>query len=353
MQRRASVVGLGLIGGSIARALRRAGWTVTGVDLDPDIERAAVDAHVIDGSGLDVDAELVVVATPVAAVPEQVERVLAQTGAVVTDVGSVKSPIAAAVTHPRFVPGHPMAGSEQDGLHGADEDLFSGAVWVLTPTESTSDNALGAVSKFVADLDAEPVVLDAEVHDAIVAVVSHVPHLTAATLMDLATDRSIEHSVLLRLAAGGFRDMTRVAAGRSSIWPDICADNRQAIVGVLDELLVRLGEMRRMVDEQDRDALVDRLESARQARVNLPAGAREVADLVELRIPIPDRPGELAHITKLATDLSVNIHDIELAHSTEGDLGVLILVVTAGPGERLVAALTEQGYHPSLRSLLR
>lgn len=337
----------------MARALRRADWAVTGVDLDPDVEATALGTGVIDGTGVDADAELVVVATPVASVPDEVRRALAETGAVVTDVGSVKSPIAAAVADPRFVPGHPMAGSEQDGLDGADEHLFSGAVWVLTPTATTSDNALGAVSKFVADLDAEPVVLAPEVHDVIVAVVSHVPHLTAATLMDLAAQRSVEHRVLLRLAAGGFRDMTRIAAGRSSIWPDICADNRQAIIGVLDELVERLGEMRRLVDERDRDGLIDRLEAARQARVNLPVGAHEVTDLVELRIPIPDRPGELAHITRLATDLSVNIHDIELAHSTEGDLGVLILVVTAEPGERLLAALGEQGYFPSRRELLR
>jgi prephenate dehydrogenase len=353
VQRRASVVGLGLIGGSVALALRRDGWWVSGVDVDPGVEDVARSRSVIDATGLDADAELVVVATPVAAVSDEVRTALGATSATVTDVGSVKAPIAGAVSDPRFVPGHPMAGSEQDGLDGADPDLFSGAVWVLTPTEATSDTALGAVSKFVADLDAEPVVLRPDVHDAVVAVVSHVPHLTAATLMGIATERSVEHAVLLRLAAGGFRDMTRIAAGRSSIWPDICADNRTAIVNVLDELVERLGEMRRLVDERDRDQLLSRLEAAREARVNLPAGARDVATLVEVRIPIPDRPGELAHITRLATDLSVNIHDIELAHSTEGDQGVLILVVSAEPGARLEAALSEQGYHPSLRSVLR
>ncbi|MEM8904743.1 MAG: prephenate dehydrogenase/arogenate dehydrogenase family protein, partial [Actinomycetota bacterium] len=332
-------------------ALQRAGWTVSGVDVDPAVERLALERGVIGSVGLDPDATLVVVATPVAAVAAEVRTALDATDAVVTDVGSVKGPIAAAVRDARFVPGHPMAGSEQDGIHGADPDLFSGAVWVLTPSDDTSDRALAVVSRFVADLDAEPVTLHAEVHDAVVAVVSHVPHLTSVTLMGLAAERAVEHNALLRLAAGGFRDMTRIAAGRPSIWPDICADNQTAILSVLDELLVRLGEMRELVAAGDRDQLLGRLESAREARVNLPVGAREVAELVEMRVPIPDRPGVLAHITRLAADLSVNIHDIELAHSAEGELGVMIVVVSREPGVRLASALEEQGYRPATREL--
>lgn len=345
------MVGLGLIGGSIAIALRRAGWTVSGIDVDPDVERLARERDVVESIGLDAGADLVVVATPVASVADEVRRALRETTAVVTDVGSVKAPISEAVRDARFVPGHPMAGSEQDGLHGADPDLFSGAVWVLTPSEATSDRSLGIVSKFVADLDAEPVTLHADVHDAVVAVVSHVPHLTSVTLMGLAAERAVEHNVLLRLAAGGFRDMTRISAGRPSIWPDICADNQSAIIDVLDELLRRLAEMRELVAAGDRGRLLDRLESAREARVNLPVGARDVADLIEMRVPIPDRPGVLAHITRLAADLSVNIHDIELAHSTEGAAGVMIVVVSREPGTRLAAALDEQGYRPAVREL--
>ncbi len=351
MHERASVVGLGLIGGSVALALQRAGWSVSGIDVDPEVERLAIEREVVESIGLDPEAELVVVATPVASVAEEVRRALVETAAVVTDVGSVKAPIAEAVRDARFVPGHPMAGSEQDGLHGADPDLFSGAVWVLTPSEDTSDRSLGVVSKFVADLDAEPVTLHADVHDAVVAVVCHVPHLTSVTLMGLAAERAVEHNVLLRLAAGGFRDMTRISAGRPSIWPDICADNQSAIIDVLDELLGRLAEMRDLVAGGDRGGLLDRLETAREARVNLPVGARDVADLIEMRVPIPDRPGVLAHITRLAADLSVTIHDIELAHSTAGSAGVMIVVVSREPGERLAAALAEQGYRPAVRDL--
>jgi prephenate dehydrogenase len=244
-----------------------------------------------------------------------------------------------------------MAGSEQDGLDGADERLFEGAVWVLTPNERTSDAALGQVAGLVADLGAEPVTMTPDAHDAVVAVVSHVPHLTAVTLMGLAAERAVDNLVLLRLAAGGFRDMTRIAAGRPGIWPDICAENREAIVEVLDVLLERLGGMREMVASADRSGLLEDLENARAARVALPMRARSATDLVELRIPIPDRPGQLAHITRLATDLDVNVHDIETAHSTEGSGGVLILVVSREPGRRLTEALHSDGYRVSERSM--
>src|SRR5207248_5859232 len=143
----------------------------------------------------------------------------------------------------------------------------------------------------VTSLGADVVALPPHRHDALVAVVSHVPHLTAATLMRLAADRSEEHGSLLRLAAGGFRDMTRIAAGHPGIWPDICADNRDAIVATLDTLLAALGRMRQTVATGDRAALVGALERARVARVNLPTRAPRPEDVAEVRVPVPDRAG--------------------------------------------------------------
>ena len=116
-----------------------------------------------------------------------------------------------------------MAGSEQEGLIGADPAMFSDANWVLTPTEDTSDEAFKRIREVIISLGAEIVTLSPSRHDSLVAMVSHVPHLAAATLMGLAANRSEEHFAVLRLAAGGFRDMTRIAAGNPTIWPDICA----------------------------------------------------------------------------------------------------------------------------------
>jgi len=228
--RRANVVGLGLIGGSVALALSARGWTVTGEDADPDRVDAAVLMGAIAAGGLDPDASLTFVATPASAVPDLVKQALASTSGVVTDVASVKAPVAAAVTDERFCGGHPMAGSELDGLDGADAAMFEGAVWVLTPTAATSDTTFATVARVVSDLGAEVVALPPERHDALVAVVSHVPHLAAAALMTMADERAEEHAALLRLAAGGFRDMTRIAAGQPGLWIDICAENRPAIV---------------------------------------------------------------------------------------------------------------------------
>jgi prephenate dehydrogenase len=349
--RRAAVVGTGLIGGSIGLALRRRGWHVTGDDRDPARAARALELGALDAGGPDPAAEVTFLATPVQAVADAARAALAASTGVVTDVGSVKASIMESVADPRFVGGHPMAGSEQEGVDGADPDLFVGAVWVLTPTPATDDAAYALVRSVVKDLGADVVALAPEHHDALVAVVSHVPHLTAASLMHLADERATEHRALLRLAAGGFRDMTRIAAGHPGIWPDICAENRDAIVEVLDGLMAELRAVRSVVAQDDRAGLLAVLERARTARVNLPARITSAGDLAEVRVPVPDRPGVLAEVTTLAGALDVNIADLEIAHSSEGDQGVLILIVEALAVERLRGALVEHGFRPAVLPL--
>ena len=359
----AVVAGVGLIGGSVGLALTRSGWDVIGVDTSETRLAQAAEIKAI-GFGVTPDrlAEvadradragiaLAVAATGVDHIAEVVESLLALGARVVTDVGSVKGPIAAAVSDPRFVPGHPMAGSEQHGLSGASADMFSGATWVLTPTPDTDDEAFAEVREIVAGFGAHPIVMPPERHDRLVAVVSHVPHLAAATLMRIADERSEEHRALLRLAAGGFRDMTRVAAGHPSIWPDICAHNQAAIVEVLDRLIVDLAELRGVVADADTEGLLERLEAARSARRNLPTSVAAGEAMSELRIPVLDRKGEIAAIATLAADLDVNIYDLEIAHSAEGPRGVIVILVETALAERMQAGLTELGYRPSVQNL--
>ena len=354
-RRRAVVVGTGLIGGSIALALRRRGWHVSGLDEDPARQRAAFDSGVIDAVGDDLAAEVVFVATPAAAVAGVVRRVLSTDGrtpdAVVTDVSGVKTAIVEAADHPRFIGGHPMAGSEQIGLHGADPDLFEGAVWVLTPTPATDLEAFNRLQGVVVALGADALVLSAQDHDRLVAVVSHVPHLVAATLMNAASDGAQPDGTLLRLAAGGFRDMTRVAAGHPGIWPDICTENASPIVGALDGLVRDLTAVRDRVAERDRGALLDLLGRASTARRSLPARVARPDNLAELRIPVPDRAGVLAEITSLAAEAGIGIYDIEIAHSAEGPRGVLILVVDGSEAARLGGAVEEHGYRCRVQQL--
>ena len=348
---RAMIYGTGLIGGSVGMALIERGWQVSGVDAADGVAARAVRLGALSEEGIDYTADLVVVATPVRAAPEVIRGILSSTEwnprAVITDVGSVKGPLVAAVDHPYFVGGHPMAGSEQVGVDGASGDLFVGATWVLTPTEVSDPDAYATLRTVLTDLGANVVALAPDRHDSMVAVISHVPHLTAATLMDLAAGLGEEHAALLQLAAGGFRDMTRIAAGQPSIWPDICDDNADAIVKTLDLLIDALGAMRRRVAEHDHDSLLEILSRAATARRALPDGALRPEGLVEVRVPVPDQLGIIAEVTTLATDLGINFFDLEIAHSVEGDRGVLVLVLDERTAPTLVSALTERGYRAS------
>jgi len=351
--KRATVVGLGLIGGSVGLALRARGWHVSGVDLDGSTLTTAVDMGVVDRVGWDERAEVTFVATPVGHLAKTVNEALAAApDGLVTDVGSVKAPVVNAVKNPRYIGGHPMAGSEQEGLEGADPDMFNDATWVLTPTADTDGPALTRLRAVVASLGAEIITLPADRHDSLVAIVSHVPHLTAAALMGMAAERSTEHAALLRLAAGGFRDMTRVAAGHPGIWPDICTENATAINEVLSDLISTLDTVRTEVVVGDRSSLLHRLETARTARISLPTGAPRPSELAEIRVPVLDQQGELASITLLATELDVNIYDLEIVHSAEGDRGVVLLIVEATRAERLCGGLIAKGYRPTTAPLV-
>ena len=345
---RALVVGTGLIGGSIALALRQRGWHVAGMDASEERVTDALASGVIDASGDDLEAEVVFVATPASVVADVVKSLLGtpgrRTDAVITDVSGVKTAIVDGADHPWFIGGHPMAGSEQVGLRGADPDLFDGAVWVLTPTSQTDLAAFERLRGVVGELGADVLVLSPQDHDRLVAVVSHVPHLVAATLMNAAATGAEQDGALLRLAAGGFRDMTRVAAGHPGIWPDICSENAGPIVDALDVLVAELTAMRDRVADHDRAALLGVLQRASAARRNLPARIVRPDDLSELRIPVPDRHGVLAEITSLAADAGISIYDIEIAHSAEGPRGVLILVVDTDNAETLAQSVEARGY---------
>lgn len=352
MNKSANIIGLGLIGGSIASGLVERGWTVHGLDLDSAVSVEAKKLGLITDSVLDQNAAISIVATPVSSIPKSVSELLEQTLGAVTDVGSVKANVTKEVADPRFVGGHPMAGSELSGLAGVDPHLFAGAVWVLTPGPRTSDATFEVVASMVRDLGAEVVVLDPVRHDEVVALVSHLPHLTAATLMSLAARQSEDHLAILRLAAGGFRDMTRVASGGPGIWVDICRENRVAIVDALGSMITGLSTMRDIVEQGREAELLESLQSARVARSNLPARMREIGDVVEFRIPIPDRSGAAAEIFAIAAELGVNVANFEVAHSAEGSRGVLVMVVEVASRDLFRGGLIARGFKPVVQTFI-
>jgi prephenate dehydrogenase len=355
LKMRIAVIGTGLVGGSIGFALTARGHTVVGYDRDQARlvrakELGAISEPAANLADAAREVDVAFVALPVGAVADAVVQLLQSGVPLVTDVGSVKGPIVADVTARAgeragaFVGGHPMAGSEHDGIEGARADLFVGAAWVLTPTTVTGEAAYTRLRELLRDIEAEVITVTPDDHDGLVSFVSHVPQLAASTLMSVVNARDEEHRALLRLAAGGFRDMTRIAASHPTIWVDILTSNRDAVLGALDAYLHGLQQARDLVAAGDRDALKRLLEDARHARRNLPVAGTVTTELVELSVLIPDKPGVIAEVTTLAGRLGVNISAIYSADREEGG-GVLVLAVAADRADDYAAALHERGYH--------
>jgi prephenate dehydrogenase len=271
---RVAVVGLGLIGGSIALAAREhAGASVTGWDVDAAAIDTAVEHGVIDRRSASLeetvaDAEVIFIAAPVGALPELAAQVLrcAPDDCAVTDVGSTKRTVVDAHSDPRFVGGHPLAGSEAIGAVNARADMFEGATWYLTPAGTTSPSALGRVRELVVALRANPVEVDADVHDELMAVVSQLPHVFANVLVAQATDaRFAGH-----LEPGpSFRDATRVAGANTAVWTDIYMSNRDALGTALDEAITRLTRVREALTAGDASVLAQWNDGASVARRHL------------------------------------------------------------------------------------
>lgn len=331
---------------------------VVGYDSDPaalDIARqsGALDHVAIDPADAVGDADVVVLAVPPSIIPQTARDVgpHLRPGTILTDVGSVKKGIveameAAVPDGVHVVGGHPMAGSHDHGAGHAVAELFVGATYLLTPTPRTDAMALARLNGLVTAIGARVVVVDTAAHDMLVAIISHLPQLTATTLMSLAAERARRQDArLLLLAGGGFRDATRVAASNPQMWLEICRENRQAIVAVLDEYAARIGQLRMMLFEGDEARLVQLLTAAREARRSLPGKESVSGLLVELRIPIPDRPGAIAEITTTVSDLGVNIEDLGIEHAPDGRGGTMRLAVNGTAAAATArAALVERGY---------
>lgn len=367
---RLTVVGLGLIGGSVAAAARRAGVRrVRAVDPDPETLGFAVAEHLAD-EALTPDAassagwfrgdaaDLIVLGTPVAMTTGWLAR-LAEEGysGVVSDVASTKSAVVQAAERAggafRFVGGHPMAGSERSGVTAASATLFDGVYYILTPTATTDMDAYRKVHAFVTSLGARVVSVDAAAHDEAVAIVSHVPHVAAAALVELANTRAEEAGAdLLRLAAGGFKDMTRIAAGSPDLWTGICLDNAPAVIAGIGGLESVLADFRRSVEAGDADAVRAWLAGAADVRRALPAQwVPATTRLRQLTVPVTDQPGVVGIVTTAVSRAGCNIEDIEIDHQSE-DSAVLRLVLTdEGDAEALLADLSERGFAVELRPL--
>ncbi len=280
MFQRVVIVGPGLIGGSLGIALRAAGLAgrVVGVghrqeSLDAALELGAVDEATFDLEGAVADADLVVLAVSVGRIPELASRAAPQmkNGAVLTDVGSVKAPICSAVeallrtpSRPRvrFVGGHPLAGSEKRGVRAARSDLFRDALCILTPSRVTDPDgtALSRVRDMWQAVGCRVRELPPELHDELVAEISHLPHVVAACLINAVSDGALD------LAGSGFADTTRVASGDPGLWRDICMANSRAVDKALHTFAEQVRTFRKALASGDADAIDDCLRGAKERR---------------------------------------------------------------------------------------
>ena len=357
-----ALLGTGLIGASIGLALRRRHPTLPVVGYDAAGEHAN---HALRlGAVTDVrgsvaeavhDAALVVVAVPLNRIPELLAHVgeHAPPGALVTDVGSVKGSVMAAASRlpegVRFVGGHPMAGAATAGPEGADPLLFENAVYVLTPPagtpplESHAPEALWLVDA----VGARPVVMDADRHDRVAATISHLPQLLAVALVEAAADTGDD---ALGLAAGGFRDMTRIAGSPFSMWGPILRDNREAVADVLMRFEERLASVRQRV-EDDPGALAPSFERAGRTRAALPSSSKGfLAPLADVVVWADDRPGFLHALTGVVAEAGLNLKDAELLRIRVGEVGTFRFgLETDVDADRAVSALTAAGYRAERR----
>jgi len=352
-----TIIGLGLIGGSIAKALRRflPDMRLTGVDF-PEVVAQGLELQVID-RGFETgqageacrDADLVFVATPIGQTLTVLQGILPelQPGTIVTDVGSLKSQLRLAVDRlipaeqeVYFIGGHPMAGAEKPGLQHADAFLFENALYALTPPPFVPEHAVRQLADIINALGAHVVLLDADLHDRVAAAVSHLPQLLAVALMNFVAQKHRDNPIYLKMAAGGFRDMTRIASSPYSIWRDICDGNRDKILQELDEFIDALQGLRGKLATGDLQAEFDR---AARNRLSIPKDTRGfLQPLYDLSVEVEDRPGVIASISAALAEAEINIKDIEVLKVRENEGGTIRLAFESAPVRRRARALLQE-----------
>jgi len=352
---RVAVVGLGLIGGSVALAAReRAGAEVSGWDADPTAVRAALERGAVElalGSLRETvaAADAVFVAVPVGALPRTVAEVLghAPAGCVVTDVGSTKRAIVAAVDDQRFVGGHPLAGAETAGILHARADLFEGATWYLTPAPNASGVLFERLHRLLGSFGAKPTAIEPELHDTILALVSHLPHVLANLLVGQAAG-ALGPDGGLPATGPSFRDAIRVAGAPSSIWTDIYLSNRDALIDQIEVTIERLRDVRGALERGDGAEITAWNDHAAGERRRLLEADLAGGELHELRVSVPNRPGVIATIALELGRAGVNIPDLSLYPAPDMSEGVVAMWIRGEQAERAQQIITGLGFPVAL-----
>jgi prephenate dehydrogenase len=355
---RIAVLGVGLIGGSIGLAARgRLDAEVVGFDPDTSTLERAIETGSIDRSAGSVadacaEAEVVFCAAPVAGLSDLALAALEACGpdAVVTDVGSTKREIVAALgAEERFIGGHPLAGAETAGVGSARAELFEGARWYLTPSDRSAGLLYDRLQRMIAGLGARPQAIDADTHDRLMATVSHLPHVLANLLAGQAAAELTRDSERMPEVGPSFRDMTRVAGANPVIWADIFSSNREALAEALDSATERLREASELIRGGDREALAAWHAAAAGDRRALLEAEHPAGALRELRVVVANRPGTVAELALALGEAGVNIEDMALYPAPDMTSGaVSVWVAGEEQARRAVALVGELGHTVTL-----
>lgn len=358
-------IGLGLIGGSIARALKEHDHhiKIVAYDINPDTLRLAKQDAVADVVTDSIDesftsCDYLFLCAPVQKNDRNLDAVkkVMGTGCLLTDVGSVKTTIHEAIREAGlehcFIGGHPMAGSERTGFLNSKAALLENAYYILTPTPSVPRRRLEEFRELVARLGAIPLILDYRKHDYITAAISHLPHVIAASLVNLVRDSDSEDGIMKMVAAGGFKDITRIASSSPGMWQQICLTNTENISGLLQNYIESLNSIKAELDRENEAALYELFDSARVYRDSfIDASSGPIKRSYSFNVDIADRTGALAHIATLLANHNISIKNIGITHNRESEDGVLrIELYDESAMNTAISILQTVGYTVHLRS---
>lgn len=347
---------VGLLGGSFGAAVKQAGFKgqVVGISSEKGIAGALSVGAIDSGVGYDEaqtvlrDADMLILCSPIQGITSALKRIAGfdlPEGLLISDVGSTMAEINAIAEsvlpdHVSFIGGHPMAGSEKSGPEASDPFLFQNAVYVLSESKRTKPGDAEQFGDFLTTmLHCRVIHLDPVTHDMTVAAISHVPHIVAVAMVNTAAQVEQEVPGTLKLAAGGFKSITRIASSPYGMWHDIFLTNKKATTEVLQKFI---DELNLMKERLQYDGLQSAFDSAATTRRELPANTKGfMGALHEIVVTAEDRPGFIAKITGLLAEAEINIRDIELLKVREGEAGTFMLAFSSQDEAKQAIALLE------------
>lgn len=356
MNSKIGFIGLGLIGGSIAKAIRKyyPDSFIVAFDKNKETLALATQESLIDVAATTIDSNFenchyIFLCAPVAynsAYLPQIQKYLHK-DCILTDVGSVKSDIHKEVCalgmEDFFIGGHPMAGSEKSGYPNSKAMLIENAYFVLTPSKTVSQEKVAAYKEFVATLKALPIVLDYEEHDQITGTISHLPHIIASTLVNYVHDSDSKNQLMKQLAAGGFKDITRIASSSPTMWQHICLKNQEQISSILGEYIQALTKAKEQIDEKNAQAIYDMFDQSKNYRNSIPdTSAGAINKTHAVYCDIIDEAGGIATIATILASNNISLKNIGIVHNREFEEGVLHMEFYDADSSSKAAALLKK-----------